>query len=222
VPASRWLTCARSRKAAIVGTSVRERMKEAIIAKMMASASGRNRYPETPDNWNSGNQTIQMQSVETKVGITIWFAASMMAGCNSAPVAKCVSMFSIITVASSTRMPTARARPPSVMTLMVSPTRERPRIEDRIASGIEVATINVERPEPKNSSTINPVSTAAVTISWTTSSTEARTKVEASFSAVIFTPGGNVRRISGIFAFTPDTIARVDASPAFNTWSSTP
>ena len=58
------------------------------MAKMMASASGRNRYPDTPDNWNSGNHTMQMQSVETKVGITIWFAASTIARSNSKPFSK--------------------------------------------------------------------------------------------------------------------------------------
>jgi hypothetical protein len=86
---------------------------------------------------------------------------------------------------------------------------------------MEVATIRVERPEPRNSRTMRPVNTAAITISRTTSSTEARTKVEASFSVVIFTPAGKVRRIKGIFALTPATTASVDASPALSTSSST-
>ena len=34
-------------------------------------------------------------------------------------------MFSMVTVASSTRMPTARARPPRVMMLMVSPSADK-------------------------------------------------------------------------------------------------
>ena len=99
-------------------------------------------------------------------------------------------MFSIITVASSTRMPTASARPPSVITLMVWPSQDSARIEHRIDSGIEVATISVERHEPRNSSTVSPVSTAAVSISSTTFSTEERTKAEASLSGVMVTPGG--------------------------------
>ena len=42
-------------------------------------------------------------------------------GRRARPGARCVWMFSIATVASSTRMPTASARPPSVMTLIVWP-----------------------------------------------------------------------------------------------------
>jgi hypothetical protein len=37
-----------------------------------------------------------MHSVEAKVGTPIWFARSMIAGCNSRPVAGCASIFSII------------------------------------------------------------------------------------------------------------------------------
>ena len=43
------------------------------------------------------------------------------------PCSRCQLMFSIVTVASSTRMPTASARPPSVITLMVSPDRRERR-----------------------------------------------------------------------------------------------
>ena len=41
-------------------------------------------------------------------------------------------MFSIVTVPSSTRMPTASASPPSVMTLMVSPSHDSSVSENRI------------------------------------------------------------------------------------------
>ena len=58
-------------------------------------------------------------------------------------------MFSIVTVASSTRMPTASARPPSVMMFSVSPSADSAMIEPRIASGIEVAMITVERQLPE-------------------------------------------------------------------------
>ena len=70
-----------------------------------------------------------------------------------------VLMFSIITVASSTRMPTASARPPSVMTLMVWPSQDSTRIEVRMESGMEVATIRVERQLPTNSRTAMPART---------------------------------------------------------------
>jgi hypothetical protein len=59
-------------------------------------------------------------------------------------------MFSISTVASSTRIPTASARPPSVMMLMVSPIALRTMIDVRIERGIETAMISVLRQLPKN------------------------------------------------------------------------
>ena len=53
---------------AMVGTSVHDKMKEASIAKMTASAIGMNSQPETPLRSNSGSQTIAMASVATNVG----------------------------------------------------------------------------------------------------------------------------------------------------------
>ena len=77
-------------------------------------------------------------------------------------------MFSIVTVASSTRMPTASASPPSVMMLSVSPSADSAAIEPRIASGIEIAMMTVERQLPRNSRIIRLVSAAAITPSRTT------------------------------------------------------
>ena len=65
--------------------------------------------------------------------------------------------FSISTVASSTRMPTARAMPPSVIVLSEWPSAHRTMIDDRIDSGIDVATISVLRHEPRNSRIIRAV-----------------------------------------------------------------
>ena len=64
-------------------------------------------------------------------------------------------MFSISTVASSTRIPTASASPPSVMMLMVSCRKLSTMIDVRIESGIEMAMISVLRQLPRNSRIIN-------------------------------------------------------------------
>ena len=71
-------------------------------------------------------------------------------------------MFSISTVASSTRMPTARASPPSVMMLIVSPIALRRMIETRIESGIEIAMTIVLRQSPRKSRIMSAVSAAAI------------------------------------------------------------
>ena len=64
-------------------------------------------------------------------------------------------MFSIATVASSTRMPTASARPPSVMMLIVSPSAPSAMTDARIDSGIETAMITVLRQSPRKSRIID-------------------------------------------------------------------
>jgi len=55
----------------------------------------------------------------------------------------------MVTVASSTRIPTASARPPSVITLMVWPSTESAISEHSTASGIETVMIKVERQLPR-------------------------------------------------------------------------
>ena len=60
-------------------------------------------------------------------------------------------MFSIVTVESSTRIPTASASPPSVMVFSVSPRKYSTTSEVRIDSGMEIMTTRVERQEPRNS-----------------------------------------------------------------------
>ena len=62
-------------------------------------------------------------------------------------------MLSMVTVASSTRMPTASARPPSVMMLRVSPIAESTAIAPSTDSGMEMAMIRVDRQLPRNTST---------------------------------------------------------------------
>ena len=72
-------------------------------------------------------------------------------------------MFSIVTVASSTRMPTASASPPSVMMLRVSPIAHSIMIAPSTESGIETAMISVERQLPRNNRIITLVKSAAIT-----------------------------------------------------------
>src|SRR5437867_7442050 len=68
---------------------------------------------------------MQMHSVDTSAGTAICWAPSRMAWMTGLPMSRLRLMFSTSTVASSTRMPTASASPPSVMMLMVSPSRLR-------------------------------------------------------------------------------------------------
>jgi hypothetical protein len=110
-----------------------------------------------------GRKTIQIQRVETKAGTAIWAAPSKMPSCRERPCLSIRSIFSIVTVASSTKIPTARARPPSVMILMVSPRRLIIIIDVKIESGMEIAMIRVLRQLPRNTRIMSPVNPAAIT-----------------------------------------------------------
>ena len=134
---------------------------------------------------------MQMQSVETKAGMAISCAPSRMASFSALPEAMCRWMFSMATVASSTRMPTASASPPRVIRLMVSPSALRMAIEVSTESGMESAMMSVLRQEPRNSRIISAVSAAAMTPSRTTPVMAARTKID--WSANSFTSRSAVR-----------------------------
>jgi len=96
---------------------------------------------------------MQIASVETNSGNATSRAPSTIAWCTGFPREIWRLMFSISTSALSTRMPMARASPPSVIRLNVAPASLSPMIEHNKASGIEVSTIIVERQEPRKSST---------------------------------------------------------------------
>lgn len=87
-------------------------------------------------------------------------------------------MFSIATVASSTRIPTASARPPSVMMLIVWPSADSASSDVSTASGIDTAMISVARQLPRNSRIINAVRHAAISASRTTPWTAAFTNTD--------------------------------------------
>ena len=74
-------------------------------------------------------------------------------------------------------MPTARAKPPSVIILMVSPRKLRTRIDVRMDSGMETAMMSVLRQLPRKSKIIMPVRHAAMTASRMTPLMAARTKI---------------------------------------------
>ena len=106
-------------------------------------------------------------------------------------------MFSMVTVASSTRIPTANARPPSVIILSVSPTTDSAAIEDSMASGMDTTIIMVERQLPKNNRIIRLVSAAATTPSRATLATAAFTNSDWSPMLPKRTAGGRLSAILG-------------------------
>ncbi len=118
---------------------------------------------------------MQMASVDTNAGVAICWAPSRIAWTSRVPRPRFRWMFSISTVASSTRMPTASARPPRVITLSVCPMALRMASEVRIESGIEVMTTSVLRQLPRKSRIMRPVRKAAIAPSVNTPAMAART-----------------------------------------------
>ncbi len=90
-------------------------------------------------------------------------------------------------------------------------------IEQRIASGIEVATTNVLRQLPRKSRIISAVRQAAIKPSFSTPLMEARTKSDWSKSSERSRDGGRVALISGSAVFTRFTMSRVEALALFST-----
>ena len=105
-------------------------------------------------------------------------APSKIACSTSLPISRLRLMFSISTVASSTKMPTASARPPSVMMLMVWPKLLRTMRETSTESGMETAMMRVLRQLPKKIRIMIAVRQAAISASTTTSLMAARTKMD--------------------------------------------
>ncbi len=102
---------------------MKDRKYEASSENTTDSASGVNRYFETPNKKVTGKNTMQIASVAMVRGRATSREPSRMATVSGLPSVRLRWMFSTATVASSTRIPVASASPPSVIRLMVLPVR---------------------------------------------------------------------------------------------------
>ena len=130
------------------------------MEKPTASESGRNMALAAPTMNNAGVNIARMQSIANKRGPAVSVVASNAARPSDLPRARWTWMFSIETVASSTRMPTARARPPKVIILtvcLVIHSASTALINER---GMLITTMNALRQSRRKSRIINPVSIA--------------------------------------------------------------
>ena len=111
----------------------------------------------------------------------------------------------------------ARARPPSVMMLIVWPMAPRPMIDARIESGIEIAMMTVLRQLPSRIRMSSAVRHAAMTASRTTPSIDARTKSDWSASCRTVSSGGRPGIARASASLTRAMMSSVDALPDFCT-----
>ncbi len=133
---------------------------EAIIAKPTASDKGTNIDRGAPCMKNAETNTARMQTMARNRGIAVWALPKRTARAIEGARPIWLWMFSISTVASSTRMPTASASPPRVIKLMVCPLSQSATMAAISARGIFRRTTIALRQSRKNTNTIRPTSTA--------------------------------------------------------------
>src|ERR1700733_5125804 len=192
------------------------------MANTTARPSGVNKYFAGPSRNTTEVNTQLMASVDTKVGTAI--SAEPCRVASQSGICSSVHrrwVFSMVTVESSTNMPTARASPPSVMVLSVSPRKYSTVSDDRIANGIEIITTSVDRQEPRKIRIISAVRPAAIAPSLSTPLTELLTNTDWSNSSLIESPAGAAARATSSALLTPLTTASVEALPFLITLSST-
>ena len=109
---------------------------------------------------NDGTNTASTHSMDSNRGTAVKRFPSRIARATEACLRSWTWMFSISTVVSSTRIPTAKARPPSVIRLIVCPPIHRPTTAAIIAKGMFTTTTSALRTSRRKISTIKPVSRA--------------------------------------------------------------
>ena len=122
----------------------------------------------------------------------------------------CTCTFSIVTVASSTKMPIASAIPPKDMMLIVLPVTQSPNSDPSRASGMLDTTTITLRMSRRNNKIMSPVNPAPIIPSVATLSTAATTVGDSSNWKLTATSLGTASRNSCIDLWTSDTTVRVD------------
>src|ERR1700751_41831 len=111
------------------------------MANTTATQRGGNRNLAGPSRNTTEVNTQLIASVETIVGTAMPAEPCNVAAARLIPVLRSRWVFSIVTVESSTRIPTASAMPPKVIVFSVWPMKWRTTIDVKIDSGIEINTI---------------------------------------------------------------------------------
>ncbi len=106
---------------ASIGISVIATTSEISIANVTVSAWSRNNWPATPCTNTSGKNTATVVSVDAITAIETSRAPFIAASTMLMPCSRMRAMFSSTTIESSTTMPVASARPPSDITLRLTP-----------------------------------------------------------------------------------------------------
>ena len=146
--------------AAIIGVSSRATSSENSTAVAAVQPNSRKNLPATPGMNATGTNTAASVADVAITARPISSAASIAACFGGLPIARCRSMFSTSTIASSTRMPTTTASASSVtMFRLKSNSHITPKV-GMIDSGSATAEIHVARQSRRKNHTTSTASSA--------------------------------------------------------------
>ena len=185
---------------------------EEIIANPTASESGANSARAAPRIRNDGRKTASVQSIASKRGTAVSRFPRRTARATESVRSICTWMFSISTVDSSTRMPIASARPPSVIRLTVCPVSQSATKAPQRAIGMFRTTTTALRQSRRKISTTRPIKPAPSAPSSASARTARVTVGDWSNSKLTLMSSGSTARISGSAFLTFSTTDRVEAS----------
>ena len=194
----------------MIGTNVLESKYDEIMANPTPRVSGMNSDRSGSSMMNAGMNTDRMQSNAKSRGTAVALLACSTAAATFGACSICTCVFSIVTVASSTRMPIASAIPPSDMMLIVLPVTHSPTSDPKSASGMLATTTSTLLRSPRNKRIISPVKPAPIIPSVATLSTAATTVGDSSNSKLIETSLGTASRNNCIDLWTSATTVSVD------------
>ena len=182
------------------------------MATAIVTANSRNTRPTIPPISSTGMNTAISENVIEMMVKPISRAPFRAASYGRMPCSMCRTMFSSMTMASSTTKPTDRVSANSVMLLMEKSSMyiaaKVPSSEIGTASaGMKVA--DAERRNRKITRMTRPMAISSVS---STSLTDCRIDTDRSMATSIFTDGGICARSIGSLASTPSTTATVLAS----------
>ena len=147
-----------SRRAAAAGTTSPDTAIESPTAAAIARAMSPKSWPTSPSTKSTGRNTATLVSVLARIAPhTSWvpFTAASFGG---SPALQWTKMFSSTTTELSISMPTANAMPARLITLSVRSKAARARKVPITLTGIDIATISVERTFRRNRSRVPSVS----------------------------------------------------------------
>ena len=196
----------------MIGTNVLESRYDEIMAKPTPSVSGMNSDRSGSPMMNAGMNTDRMQSKASSRGTAVALLACSTAVATFGVCSICTWTFSIVTVASSTRMPIASAMPPSDMMLIVLPVSQSPNSEpeqgERDVGHDDDHAPQVAEEQQDHQARSGPRRSAP---RWPRSRRPRRTVGDSSNSKLIVTSLGTASRNSCIDLWMSATTVSVDA-----------